>query len=97
MLELLEAGGLATGRREPLGISRTSLLVFWVRATEGAVEVTVEDGEVVEVTADQFLNNIAPPPMKSSVLLGTSKAADQGGIQSINKVIKQLFGRNKII
>ena len=96
MVEGLEAGGLATGRREPLVISRTSLLVFWVRATEGAVEVTVEDGEV-EVTADQFLNNNAPPPMKISVQLGTSKAADQGGFQCIKKVIKQPSERNKTI
>ena len=56
----------------------------------------MEDGEV-EVTADQFLNNIAPPPMKISAQLATSKAADQGGFQSIKKVIKQPFGRNKII
>ena len=85
VLEGVEAGEVGTGRREPLVISRTSWLVSSVRrATEEAVEVTVEDGEVeVEVTVDQFLNNNAPPPMKISVLLGTSKVADQGGIQSI--------------
>ena len=85
MVEVLGAGEVGTGRREPLVISRTSWLVFLVRrATEEAVEVTVEDGEV-EVTVGQFLNSSAPPPMKISVPLGTNKAADQGGIQSIQK------------
>ena len=80
---MLGAGEVGTGRREPLVISRTSWLVYLVRrGTEEAVEVTVEDVEV-EVTADQFLNSTAPPPMKISVPLETNKAADQGGIQSI--------------
>ena len=88
VLEGVEAGEVGTGRREPLVISRTSWLVSSVRrATEEAVEVTVEDGEV-EVTVDQFLNSSAPPPMKISVPLGTNKAADQGGIQSIKNLIK---------
>ena len=100
--DLLGAGALGTGRREPLAISRTSLLVFLVRrATEEVMEDTVEDGEVeVEVTVDQFLNNNAPPPMKISVPLGTSKAADQGGIQSIKKIIKHLtinFDKKQIL
>ena len=81
-----EAGGLATDRREPSGISRTSLLVFLVR--EEAMEVTVEVG-AVEGTAGQFRSNIAPPNMKISAQLGTSKVADQGGIQSIKKLIKR--------
>ena len=58
-----------------------------------AMEVIVEDVEVEEeVTVDQFLNSNAPPPMKISVRHGTSKAAEQVGIQSYNRYISLASG-----